>query len=60
MYMQVKEGDVIEVDMIEGPSNEEIIRRGRVIVTEIGPQTSKGRYRLTLKRYKQFLLYKKK
>lgn len=59
----MKEGDIIEVDVCasseEGPSNEEVLKRGRVIVTEIGPKTAKGRYRLTLKRYKQFLLYKR-
>ena len=39
------------------PSNNgELIKRGRVVVKEIGPQTKKGKYHVTLVRYKQFEL----
>ena len=34
-----------------------LVRRGRVVVKEIGPQTRKGGYHLTLVRYKQFALF---
>ena len=36
------------------------IRRGRVLVKEVGEQTKKGGYHLTLVRYKHFALFQKK
>ena len=67
---QVKQGDVIEVDSIQdknskvslsgsehGTEGDHVtVRRGRVVVKEIGEQTRKGGYHLTLIRYKHFAL----
>lgn len=56
---------MIEVDTIlEGRPQEpndrgEMVRRGRVVVKEIGPRTRKGGYHLTLMRYKQFEVFKR-
>ena len=36
------------------------VRRGRVLVKEVGEQTKKGGYHLTLVRYKHFALFQKK
>lgn len=36
-----------------------MVKRGRVVVKEIGPPTRKGGSHLTLLRYKHFALFKK-
>ena len=36
-----------------------LVKRGRVVVKEIGPQTKKGGYHLTLVRYKQYALFRR-
>lgn len=61
MFFQVSEGDIIEVDTIlRGSANDgddegvAMVKRGRVEVVEIGEQTKKGGYHLTLTRYKHF------
>lgn len=53
---QVKEGDVIDVDspMVNSKSDDMLFRRGRVVVKEIGEQTKKSRWHVTLLRHKQF------
>ncbi len=58
-------GDVIDVDstVMRGDAGsssgdkaggQEAIRRGRVIVKDIGEQTKKGRWKVTLLRHKNF------
>ena len=37
-----------------------LIKRGRVVITEIGPRTKKGGYHLTLTRHKHFDLFRRK
>ena len=65
--MQVKQGDVIEVDSILKSNNGQqdgdtdstkTVRRGRVMVKEIGPLTRKGRHKLLLVRHKHFKIFK--
>ena len=63
--LQVKEGDIIEVDTVmeereAADSAGSLIKRGRVVVKEIGPRTRKGGYRLTLLRYKHYALFRRK
>ena len=77
--LQVKQGDIVEVDSIldkrksvtqdsiEGSKQEQgsegdhvTVRRGRVVVKEIGEQTRKGGYHLTLIRYKHFALIQRR
>lgn len=41
-------------------SDETTVRRGRVVVKEIGEQTRKGGYHLTLIRYKHFALFQRR
>lgn len=58
----------MEVDTVLKPKKEESgmaeadwpIKRGRVVVKEIGAQTKKGGYHMTLIRYKQFALMNKR
>ena len=58
----------MEVDTVLKPKKEESgmaeadwpIKRGRVVVKEIGDQTKKGGYRMTLIRYKHFALMNKR
>ena len=71
---QVKQGDVIEVDSVwdksskvslsgseHGSEGDHVtVRRGRVVVKEIGEQTRKGGYHLTLIRYKHFELVQRR
>ena len=64
--LQVKEGDVIDVDTaLKRHSSPDISdlaavgggagwKRGRVVVKEIGEQTRKGRWCVTLLRHKHF------
>ena len=60
---QVKEGDIVEVDTVLKPGEDSregsLVKRGRVVVKEIGPQTKKGGYHLTLIRYKQYALFRR-
>ena len=63
-YLQVQEGDVIEVDSDLNTRDDEgkegnMIKRGRVVVKEIGPPTRKGGSHLTLLRFKHFALLKR-
>lgn len=65
---EVKEGDIIEADTVMKPKvvgdnnsgDEELVKRGRVVVKEIGEQTRKGGYHMTLVRIKQFALFHRK
>lgn len=61
--MQVKEGDVIDVDTAIQPKDdqkpEKVFKRGRVVVKEIEGETKKGRWRVTLHRHKQFSIVRK-
>ena len=67
--LQVKEGDVIEVDTVmaekgtaAGAGSQpqgSLVKRGRVVVTEIGARTRRGGYRLTLLRYKHYALFRR-
>ena len=54
---------MIEVDTILKPGDDSregsLVKRGRVVVKEIGPQTKKGGYHLTLVRYKQYALFRR-
>ena len=64
----MKEGDIIEVDTpLEAQQTpgtddkaeaEVVVRRGRVVVKEIGQRTKKGGYRLTLARTKHYSLFR--
>ena len=58
--IQVAEGDVVEVDEVLEAVDEEggtRIRRGRVVVQEIGTRTKRGGYHLTLTRYKHYAIF---
>ncbi len=51
---------MLEVDTVLDSSEPgERVKRGRVVVKEIGPRTRKGGYHLTLMRYKQFEIIKR-
>lgn len=70
--LQVKQGDIVEVDTVLKPKATKKgddpamieegwpVKRGRVVVKEIGERTRKGSYHMTLVRYKQFALMSKK
>lgn len=48
-------------DTGDGDGRAEVtVRRGRVLVKEVGERTKKGGYHLTLIRYKHFSLFQKK
>ena len=64
-FLQVKEGDIIDVDstlIIDSrtPGSDrpgdtsKLVRTGRVMVKEVGEQTKKGRWKVTLQRHKNF------
>ena len=58
--IQVAKGDVIEVDEIledVGEGSGTKIRRGRVVVEEIGTRTKRGGYHLTLTHYKHYAIF---
>ena len=65
LVLKVTEGDVIDVDIPLKPrstdqkgGNGTVLRRGRVVIKEIsGTQTKKGRYHMTLIRYKHYALF---
>lgn len=61
--INVQEGDVIEVDSDLKTRDEEgretnLVKRGRVVVKEIGSPTRKGGSHLILLRFKHFQLFK--
>ena len=47
-------------DSTPDSDEETTVRRGRVVVKEIGEQTRKGGYHLTLIRYKHFALFQRR
>ena len=65
--LQVKVGDIVEVDTVmeerQGPDGLEpegsLVKRGRVVVAEIGQRTRKGGYHLTLLRFKHYALFRR-
>ena len=75
---QVKEGDIIEVDIElkpkgsatavnKGEEDQEdsscsdgVVKRGRVVVLEIGERTKKGGYHMKLSRCKNYAVFKRK
>ena len=61
LTLQVAEGDIVEVNEVLEEVGEEgstkKIRRGRVIVQEIGSRTRCGGYHLTLTRYKHYAIF---
>ena len=75
---QVKEGDIIEVDIELRPKgsatavnkgeedqkdsscSDGVVKRGRVVVLEIGERTKKGGYHMKLSRCKNYAVFKRK
>lgn len=57
-WLQVAEGDIVEVDeILEEEGSGTRVKRGRVVVQEIGSRTKRGGYHLTLIRYKQYAIF---
>ena len=60
---KVKQGDIVEVDsIVKGRDADDdgtkVMKRGRVVVKEIGPQTRKGKHRLSLIVHKHYKLFR--
>ena len=53
-HVQVCMGDVIEVDRVLETG---LVRRGRLVVKEIGGRTRRGGYHISVIRYKTFALF---